>query len=106
MTIAVSVVVPTFERPALLQRCLAALLGQQFEPSNYEVVVVDDGVSDETRRLVECWSERGKARGVCVRYLAAPHTRGPAAARNIGWRAARGAIIAFTDDDCIPDANW
>jgi GT2 family glycosyltransferase len=33
-------------------------------------------------------------------------TKGPAAARNAGWRRARGAIIAFTDDDCIPDRDW
>ncbi len=106
MTIAVSVVVPTFRRPTLLQRCLAALLEQEFQPSEYEIIVVDDAVCDDTRRLVECWSECGHARGTCVRYMAARHTRGPAAARNIGWRAARGAIVAFTDDDCIPDANW
>jgi GT2 family glycosyltransferase len=41
-----------------------------------------------------------------VRCVAAGSRRGPAAARNAGWRAARGEIIAFTDDDCIPAAGW
>jgi glycosyltransferase involved in cell wall biosynthesis len=41
-----------------------------------------------------------------VRYIPANGKRGPAAARNCGWRAARGDIIAFTDDDCLPDPEW
>ncbi|HDR9364396.1 TPA: glycosyltransferase, partial [Burkholderia multivorans] len=41
-----------------------------------------------------------------IRYLSAPDTQGPAGARNVGWRSARGALIAFTDDDTIPDPTW
>jgi len=41
-----------------------------------------------------------------LKYIPAHHTQGPAAARNIGWRAAAGQIIAFTDDDCIPKPDW
>lgn len=41
-----------------------------------------------------------------LRYIPVTGTHGPAAARNVGWRAACGEIIAFTDDDCIPDRNW
>ena len=46
------------------------------------------------------------AGGVRVRYLANPGPRGPAAARNLGWQAASGEIIAFTDDDCLPAPAW
>jgi hypothetical protein len=42
----------------------------------------------------------------CVRYLPVTGAHGPAAARNAGWRAARGALIAFTDDDCVPEPGW
>ncbi len=41
-----------------------------------------------------------------ILYAAATDTQGPAAARNLGWRMARGAIIAFTDDDCLPEPGW
>ena len=45
-------------------------------------------------------------RGITQRYLPSPGPHGPAAARNFGWRAARGRIIAFTDDDTLPDPDW
>ena len=99
----VSVVVPTCRRPHLLDRCLAALDEQDFDPAAYEVIVVDDGPCDETRRLVADWARRARP---AVRYLAAGCAHGPAAARNRGWRAARGDIIAFTDDDCLPAPTW
>jgi GT2 family glycosyltransferase len=74
----VSVVVPTCGRPALLARCLDALERQTLDPGRFEVVVVDDSRT-------------------CA---------GPAAARNRGWRQARAPIVAFTDDDTVPDPGW
>ena len=142
MTILVSVVVPTYRRTQLLDRCLQALLSQQFPPHAYEVIVVDDGPeNDATRSLVLEWQQRlqdsfsflvppviqpipvsgegastmaeviysvhqGSAPYPRLVYLPAHGTHGPAAARNQGWRAARGEIIAFTDDDCIPEPDW
>jgi GT2 family glycosyltransferase len=41
-----------------------------------------------------------------LRYVPAHDTDGPAAARNLGWRSAQGEIIAFTDDDCLPEPSW
>ena len=99
----ISIVVPTYRRPELLTRCLSALFMQTMEPSRYEIVVVDDGPTDETKEVVLSWSRR---RGPRVRYLANEERHGPAAARNRGWQAAAGNIIAFTDDDCIPAADW
>lgn len=99
----VSVVVPSCERTALLARCLTALLAQDVAPETFEVVVVDDGPTEATRRLVEAEARRAKP---VIRYVAAGPRRGPAAARNLGWRAARGEIIAFTDDDCVPTPGW
>jgi glycosyltransferase involved in cell wall biosynthesis len=98
-----SVVVPTYRRPDLLDRCLGALAAQEFDPSDFEVIVADDAASEAAREQVEGWTARAP---MPVRYLSVTRAHGPAAARNEGWRSARGAIIAFTDDDCIPDPRW
>jgi len=109
MTFVVSVVVPTYERPHLLQRCLQALLAQVLDPATYEIIVVDDAASAATQQVVHSLASEGGiwSEQPCLRYLPNPGpNHGPAAARNCGWRAATGAIIAFTDDDCIPRPDW
>jgi GT2 family glycosyltransferase len=98
-----SVVVPTYRRPELLDRCLAALAAQGLDPSSFEVIIADDAASDATRVQVEGWAARVR---FAMQYIPATATRGPAGARNAGWRSARGEIIAFTDDDCVPDPAW
>ena len=97
----VSVVMPTYRRVGLMMRCLRALLAQHLPPDHYEIIVVDDGREDAVRDAVD-----GLATGVRVRYLRNPDGQGPAAARNCGWRAARAPVVAFTDDDTIPDPGW
>ncbi len=101
---AVSVVMATYRRPKLLERCLEALLAQTLD-APYEIVVVDDGRDEATRALVERIAHRAHGRPH-VRYLLPALTRGPAAARNVGWRSAVATVIAFTDDDTIPSPQW
>lgn len=105
-SILVSVVVPTCGRPYLLSRCLASLLSQRFEPSRYEIIVVDDNPSRSTHEVVADWAIRAAHNGLAVFYLASGGPHGPAAARNRGWHAARGKIIAFTDDDTVAEPHW
>lgn len=93
----ISVVVPTYNRCQLLRRCLAAVTNQD-HPA-YEVIVVDDASTDATGQMVRREFPQ-------VRYLRQPARRGPAAARNRGIAEARGAIVAFTDDDCVPPRHW
>jgi len=99
----VTVVVPTYRRPELLGRCLAALAAQDLAAADYEVMVADDAASEATRQQVEAFA--GQA---WPHFYYVPFTgrHGPAAARNAGARLARGAILAFTDDDCVPERNW
>lgn len=103
----ISVVIPTYRRPDLLARCLNALFAQTLPGHRFEIVVVDDGRSEDTRLRCEQFAARAAAeQGPVVRCIVPEGTRGPAGARNSGWRAARGALIAFTDDDTIPDRDW
>lgn len=100
----VSVVIPTYRRPDLLHRCLRALGAQQFGAGTFEVIVADDGCQPEVERLVT-WLD-GKWPRCSLRYVPVPDTQGPAAARNRGWRLARATVVAFTDDDTIPEPDW
>jgi GT2 family glycosyltransferase len=103
-----SVVIATYHRPALLLRCIDALLAQTLPAADYEVVVVDDGSPRAMRErlLVEFSARRRKGRVATLRFLWLPINRGLAAARNHGILAARGTVIAFTDDDTVPHPDW
>jgi glycosyltransferase involved in cell wall biosynthesis len=100
-----SVVIPiTHRQPELLERLLDALGHQDLAPDEFEIIVCDDAGSEETRAQVERWRE---THPVAIMYVSVPTPdRGPAAMRNAGWRAARGDVIAFTDDDAIPEPDW
>ena len=91
----VSVVVCSLNGEARLGRCLAALAAQTHD--SHEVIVVDDGSTDRTGAIA-------LAAGVRIERHETP--RGLSAARNAGIRASRGAIVAFTDDDCEPSRDW
>lgn len=99
----VSVVIPTCRREAALCDCLRCLRHQRFDHEQFEIVVADDGPSENARRLTDNFRQSSD---IVVRYVPVRATQGPAAARNAGWRAAVGEIIAFTDDDCLPDRDW
>jgi len=94
-----SVVVPTHDRPASLARSLAALEAQRTD-ATLEIVVVDDAsaAADEVAEVVA--SSRN------ARLVRHPEPRGPAAARGAGGRAASAPLVAYTDDDCVPEPDW
>ena len=98
-----SVVVPTRDRAARLHRLLDRLERQTLPRAAFEIVVVDDGSRDETADVLA--AEAARAAGP-LRVVREPVARGPAAARNAGWRAAAAEVIAFTDDDCRPEPGW
>ena len=102
----VSVIIPTWRRPALLAQCLRAVVTQDFEPARYEIIVCDDGPDDATRETVARFADDAAPRGLAVRYVPVTRTQGPAGARNAGWSTARAPLIAFTDDDTVPDPRW
>ena len=99
-----SVVIPTYRGPELLARVLAALARQTIAADEFEIIICDDAGSDETLAQVEQWGSQHATPIRCIR--SETPRQGPAAMRNAGWRAARGPIVAFTDDDPIPDTDW
>jgi GT2 family glycosyltransferase len=100
---AVTVVVPTHNRPRRLQRLLAALRAQDLSSDAFEVVVVDDGSGPATARVL---GEEVARNALRLRTVRTRIANGPAAARNAGWPLARAPLIAFTDDDCVPVRGW
>ncbi|HEY7417951.1 MAG TPA: glycosyltransferase family A protein [Ktedonobacteraceae bacterium] len=103
----ISVVVPTYKRPDPLERCLKALLTQNLAATAYEIIVVDGAAWDTTRKQVNSWTDEAQKTGHTIRYIPLPDpNRNLTVARNHGWQAASSKIIAFTNDDCIPEMNW
>jgi len=86
----ISVVIPTYNRSALVHEAIRSVLAQTF--GDFEIIVVDDGSCDDTRSVVATFSD---AR---LRYIFKPNA-GLAAARNTGIELARGRFVSFLDDD-------
>jgi len=99
----IAVVIPTFRRPDLLPRLVAALEAQTLDTSRFEVLLVDDASGDDTQATIKELASDSKLR---LRALEMPSNGGPAGARNLGWRTAEAPIVAFTDDDCLPEPEW
>ncbi len=93
----VGVVVATRNRSSLLRGCLDCLHRQSIPPT--EIVIVDDGSVDRTHDLLAGIDAR-------ISVIRNKTSRGPAAARNQGWRHASCEFVAFTDDDCEPASDW
>lgn len=92
----VSVVVPVYNSASTISATIEHILAQTLPP--HEVIAVDDGSTDESSRILAQFGSR-------VTVLSQTNS-GPAAARNLGVRAAAGEFVAFTDSDCLPVQNW
>jgi glycosyltransferase involved in cell wall biosynthesis len=92
----VSVVVPAYNAAHTVSRAVEESLAQAGDEIAVEVIVVDDGSTDDT-------AQRAAAAGAKVISQA---NAGPASARNRGWQAATGQVVCFTDSDCVPASHW
>ncbi len=97
----ISVAIPVYNGADTIETCLTGLLQQVMAP--FEVIVVDNGSSDGTPEKVRRFTE---AHPELRLVLALEQRPGPSAARNRAVRICRGEVIAFTDADCVPDAEW
>lgn len=93
----VSVIIPTYNRAASITQAVSSVLAQRY--ANLEVIVVDDGSTDQTKEVVSALADPR------VRYIAHERNRGAAAARNTGLKQALGRYIAFqdSDDEWLPE---
>jgi glycosyltransferase involved in cell wall biosynthesis len=96
MSIHASIVIPTFNGASRIHKCLDSLVPQA-KRYNAEILVVNDGSTDNTETVVRTYAS--------VRFISQDNA-GPATARNRGARKAQGGILLFTDDDCVPASDW
>lgn len=97
----ISIIIPTYNRKNDLKRCLESIFAQNYPKNAFEVIVVDDGSSDETENLLKEFTKQY----LNLRYFRQKN-KGPAAARNLGVDKSVGEIIGFIDDDCAIDGEW
>lgn len=93
----VSVVVCSYNGAGHLAATLKALKEQTYPRKLYEVIVIDDGSTDNTAQI---------ARDSGFNVISQPKNQGLGISRNTGMNAASGEILAYTDDDCLPAASW
>jgi GT2 family glycosyltransferase len=102
-TPAISVVAATHNRAGRLRELLDGLRAQTLGADRFEVVIVDDASSDDTAAVLDDARSRGDLR---LQVVSRETSGGPGKARDAGWRAGTGDIVAFTDDDCVPTPRW
>lgn len=91
-----SIIIPSYNSAFHLDRCIKAIFQQTLPQNSYEVIVVDDGSTDNTKETATKFP---------VHYFYQKN-QGPAQARNMGARHAQGDILVFVDADCEPFPNW
>jgi glycosyltransferase involved in cell wall biosynthesis len=99
----ISAIIATYNRSAILSRAIDSLLNQTLSPGLYEIIIVDNGSTDNTRTLVE--KLIADIPHYNLRYVFEPE-RGSSAARNRGAKEAHAKIIAFLDDDATASSEW
>jgi len=93
----VSVIVPVFNGEKTVKKCIESLLDIHYSEDKFEIIFVDDGSLDKTRDIIKTYKR--------IKLVEQNH-KGPAAARNNGFRNSSGNFIFFTDSDCILPKNW
>lgn len=95
-----SIIIPTYNRPKRLEKCLESITQLDYPSNRFELIVVDDGslmsLQPITAKFDNC---------LLIQLIRQPNA-GPASARNTGAAAAQGDYLVFTDDDCQPHPDW
>lgn len=97
-----SVVVCSYNGANYISECLQSLANQSVPSSSYEIIVVNDGSTDNLEEKVSVFLQKYKN----IKFISYKPNKGLSYARNIGWKNASGEFIFYTDDDAVPDADW
>jgi glycosyltransferase involved in cell wall biosynthesis len=97
-----SVVVCSYNGSQTIGECIASLVTQSLPKDEYEVIVVDDGSTDNLVEVVDTFLKDHPN----VRLISYSPNKGLSAARNTGWQNAKGEIIFYIDDDAVADPDW
>ena len=97
----ISAIICTLNRADYLRKAITSLVDQTLPKEQYEIIVVDNGSTDNTRQVIR--EEFGYVSN--LRYIYEP-VLGLSQARNTGWKNARGEYVAYLDDDAVADQGW
>ncbi|PIQ77505.1 hypothetical protein COV82_04155 [Candidatus Peregrinibacteria bacterium CG11_big_fil_rev_8_21_14_0_20_46_8] len=92
-----SIIIPTYNRLEKLKQCLKALEAQEFDARRFEIIVVNDGSTDETQKYLEWYASRSKIRTQILEQK----NQGQGVARNRGVEVAQGELILLIGDDIV-----
>ena len=91
-----SVIIPSYNRGKILKRCLELLFNQDFPKNKYEIIVVNDGSTDDTEKMIK------EQNPPCnFLYLKNPQREGPSKSRNLALSKAKGKVVIFIDSDIL-----
>ena len=98
----ISIITPSYNRAHELKYLLKSLEKQNIDHNIFELIISDDGSSDNTKDLIKRWKNKSLFK---IRYISQKN-QGPGAARNHGLKNSQGELIVFIDSDCEAHPNW
>ncbi len=96
-----SVVVPCYNVEHVIERCIEALLAQEYQKDKLSLIIIDDKSSDDTGKIIQRYRKNNK-----VKIIKHFRNRGLSAARNSGIKASKSIIVGFLDSDMVVKSNW
>jgi GT2 family glycosyltransferase len=102
MTTYSTIIICTYNRAKLLRRALGAIARQALRPEQFELIVVDDGSTDDTVSVCDGMRQQMPN----LKYVSTGKNIGIGRAANRGLRVAKGEYLMFTDDDCVVREDW
>ncbi len=101
----ISIIIPVYNEEILIKRCLDALINQDYPKDDYEIIVVNDGSTDDTLLVAQAKQKKADEKGVSVNVINLEMNRGRAIARETGAKSAKYENLLFVDSRCIADSE-